>query len=77
LGRPNSELVLSVAGGVSAALLPSLRSTATFLRSAQATRKLDERDIHELLAHTDEEDIMQTFIDRYIEQGKRASHCCR
>jgi flagellar biosynthesis/type III secretory pathway protein FliH len=37
----------------------------------QATRKLDERDIHELLTQTDEEDIMQTFIDRYIEQGKQ------
>lgn len=37
----------------------------------QATQELDEHDIHELLTQTaDGEDAMQTFIDRYIEQGR-------
>ncbi|MFM8332359.1 MAG: Rpn family recombination-promoting nuclease/putative transposase [Candidatus Methylumidiphilus sp.] len=39
----------------------------------QTTRALDENDIHELLGKTDddEEHSMQTFIDRYIEQGRQ------
>jgi predicted transposase YdaD len=36
----------------------------------QTTQVLDEEDIRELIS-TDEEDLMQTFIDRYIEQGKQ------
>lgn len=38
----------------------------------QTTQTLDEHDIHELLTETDdEENTMQTFIDRYIEQGRQ------
>jgi flagellar biosynthesis/type III secretory pathway protein FliH len=35
------------------------------------TQRLDEQDIHELLTQTTDEDIMQTFIDRYIQQGRQ------
>jgi len=37
----------------------------------QTTQALDEHDIHALLTQTADEDIMQTFIDRYIEQGRQ------
>jgi predicted transposase/invertase (TIGR01784 family) len=38
----------------------------------QASGKLDESDIRELIAETARgEDYMQTFIDRYIEQGRQ------
>ncbi len=38
----------------------------------KTTETLDENDIHELLAETARgDDYMQTFIDRYIEQGRR------
>lgn len=38
----------------------------------QTTEVLDEEDIHELLINlSSQEDWMQTFIDRYIEQGKQ------
>ncbi|MEI7866416.1 MAG: DUF4351 domain-containing protein [Candidatus Methylumidiphilus sp.] len=38
----------------------------------QTTQTLDEHDIHELITQsTNGEDTMQTFIDRYIEQGRQ------
>jgi hypothetical protein len=38
----------------------------------QTTQQLEENDIRELLAHPmQEEEAMQTFIDRYIEQGRQ------
>ena len=38
----------------------------------QTTQTLDEQDIHELITQAaNEEDSMQTFIDRYIEQGRQ------
>lgn len=37
----------------------------------QTTQALDEHDIHALLTQTADEDIMQTFIDRYIEQDRQ------
>ena len=58
----------------------------------QSTQKLEEDDIRELLARPIAEDhLIQTFIDRYIEQGRqqgwfagkeegrrkgRRSYCC-
>ncbi len=38
----------------------------------QATQRVDEREVRALLQETSTgEPIMQTFIDRYIEQGRQ------
>ncbi len=40
-----------------------------------ATKKIDEHDLKEILSKSFiEEDIMQTFIDKYIEQGKNRDY---